>query len=153
MNKLNKKLVKLKEEKKEEEPAINKTEIKELPDIIEFKPAQDVNSLIRTELKETGKIYEDSDGRKFKYILATGIRKDRSGNLTPYAYKKLYYIKEGKKRGPKEVVHKKQLRKLITALKEDQCKLLLDYVNNNILKANNGCETDNKEQNPIQAVL
>ena len=123
-----------------------------LDTIIEHKIPQDVQALINTNLKETGKIYEDENGRRFKYILATGLR-PCNGQKIPYTYKKIYYLREHKKRGPKKSDNKILLRKLLTKLKDADCAKILNYISNNIKKLNNGCETDNKEQNPIQAVL
>jgi hypothetical protein len=148
-----KKKEELPEEVKQLQDEIKKIEEDEnLNTVIETPIAQDVQALINTKLKETGKIYEDENGKRFKYILATGIRTS-GGHKIPYTYKKIYYLKEQKKRGPKKADNKIMLRKLLTKLKDQECAKILNYISNNIRKVNNGCETDNKEQNPIQAVL
>lgn len=119
--------------------------------VIEHKIPQDVQALINTNLKETGKIYEDETGRRFKYILATGLR-PCNGQKIPYTYKKIYYLREHKKRGPKKSDNKILLRKLLTKLKDADCAKILNYISNNIRKVNNGCE-DNKSNNTEQDAL
>ncbi len=122
-----------------------------LDTIIEHKIPQDVQALINTNLKETGKIYEDENGRRFKYILATGLR-PCNGQKIPYTYKKIYYLREHKKRGPKKSDNKILLRKLLVKLKDQDCAKILNYISNNIRKVNNGCE-DNKSNNTEQDAL
>ena len=121
--------------------------------VIELKPANDVQALINTQLKETGKIYTDDEGKQYKYILTTGVRKSKTGASIPYTYKKIYYLKQnGLKRGPAEAPNKKLLRKFLTKLKDADCAKILNYISNNIKKVNNGCE-DNKSNNTEQDAL
>jgi hypothetical protein len=132
-------------------------ETKEITNIIEplnITPEK-IEEVKQKELKEVGKIYTLADGRQYTYRISKGQRKSKkTGVVKDFEYKKIQFINNNKmKRGPKCDEGKLTIKRLLPNLKESDCLKILDYINNNIVKANNGCQTDIREENIIQTVL
>ena len=107
--------------------------------------------------RELNKVYVDHRGR-FVYKTAYGKRLKSDGTYAPYVYKRKYYFKD-KPRGPAKGENKINLRRLLKRLKDNQCAVVINFINTNILNdagvetsSNTSTETQ-AEQTSIQPVL